>query len=48
MNDFFVSNSRVYFSEFTFYTDAGFEPFVPDKWDILLGNMIQLPKEKEL
>lgn len=46
--DFFVSNSRVYFSEFTFYTDAGFEPFVPDKWDILLGNMIQLPKEKEL
>lgn len=40
--DLFTVDDDIYFSEFTFYSDAGFEPFNPKCWDIKLGNMIDL------
>ncbi len=40
--DFYVVNEEVFFSEFTFYSDAGLQPFYPKKWDIILGNKIDL------
>lgn len=41
--DWYEINGRVYFSEFTFYSDAGMEPFYPEKWDKILGSWITLP-----
>ena len=41
-----AENGRVYFSEFTFYSDSGFERFHPDEWDEKLGALIRLPEEK--
>lgn len=37
----------VFFSEFTFYSDAGFEAFHPEEWDTKLGEMIHLPNIEE-
>ena len=44
--DFYENDSRVYFSEITFYPNSGFEKFKPEKYDKILGDMIELPKEK--
>lgn len=41
--DFYVVNGQVYFSEFTFYSDAGLARFDPDMWDYTLGNWLTLP-----
>lgn len=46
--DWYEVNGQVYFSEFTFYTDAGCQPFHPDEWDFKLGDMIILPENKVL
>ncbi len=45
--DFYEINGRVFFSEFTFYSDSGFERFYPDEWDRKLGELIRLPKERK-
>jgi len=45
--DFYSINGRVYFSEFTFYSDAGFASFHPIEWDITLGNLINLPTKND-
>lgn len=42
--DWYEANGKVYFSEFTFYSDAGHELFYPDTWDKKLGDLIILPK----
>lgn len=42
--DLYSVNEKIYFSEFTFFSDAGFEKFTPDYWDLKLGNMINLKK----
>ena len=44
--DFYENDSRIYFSEITFYPNSGFEKFKPEKYDKILGDMIELPKEK--
>lgn len=44
--DFYEINGRVYFSEFTFYSDAGFAPFTPGEWDERLGSWITLPESR--
>lgn len=44
--DFYVINGQVFFSEFTFYSDAGMAKFEPAEWDYILGEWIKLP-EKE-
>lgn len=40
--DFYEVNGKVYFGEITFYPASGFETFVPEKWDKILGNWIDL------
>ena len=44
--DFYVIGGRVYFSEFTFYSDAGLAAFHPEEWDKTLGDWITLPPKK--
>lgn len=44
--DLYSVNGQTYFSEFTFYSDAGFERFHPKKWDSFLGSLIKLPELK--
>ena len=46
--DFYESSDIIYFSEYTFYSDAGYAKFTPDYWDEKLGNLINLPKEKKV
>ena len=41
--DLYYVNGDVYFSEYTFYSDSGLTPFVPDEWDRKLGDLIILP-----
>ena len=43
--DFYEINKKVYFSEFTFFSDAGFAAFHPDEWDRKLGDLIILPQK---
>ncbi|SDW69880.1 TupA-like ATPgrasp [Kandleria vitulina] len=40
--DFYEVNGKVFFSEFTFYSDDGFAPFHPSSWDEKLGEKIDL------
>ncbi len=40
--DWYVSNGRLLFSEFTFYSDAGVASFKPEEWDYKLGQWIDL------
>ena len=42
--DFYEINGEIYFSEFTFFSDSGMKKFYPEKWDLELGDLIQLPK----
>lgn len=44
--DFYDINGKVYFGELTFYHFSGFEKFEPEEWDKILGDMLELPKEK--
>lgn len=44
--DLYLINGRTYFSEFTFYSDAGVEKFHPSDWDLKLGNLIKIPELK--
>lgn len=46
--DFYEVNGRVFFSEFTFFSDGGFEPFHPEYWDRELGNRIDLSVKNAL
>lgn len=42
--DFYEVDGKVYFGEMTLYPGAGFEEFSDMKYDIQLGDLIQLPK----
>ncbi|MCR5164824.1 MAG: hypothetical protein K6C40_12460 [Thermoguttaceae bacterium] len=42
--DFYESPTQVYFSELTFYSDAGLAQFEPPEWDLKLGQMLTLPE----
>ena len=41
--DFYIIEHRIYFSELTFFPASGFEKFVPEEWDAVLGSCLQLP-----
>ena len=43
--DLYEVNGNIYFSEFTFFSDAGFAPFYPESWNHLLGSWIKLPTD---
>lgn len=40
--DLYIINNKIYFSENTFYPDAGYSIFEPEDWDKKLGEMIKL------
>ena len=40
--DLYSVNGKTLFSEFTFFSDAGFERFYPEEWDEKLGAMIKI------
>ena len=44
--DWYDINGKLYFGEFTFFTNAGYELFDPEEWDEKLGDYIQLPNKK--
>ena len=41
--DFYIIENKIYFSELTFFPASGFEKFVPEQWDMILGSYLQLP-----
>ena len=41
--DLYEINGEIFFSEFTFFSDAGFAPFEPEDWNRILGSWIRLP-----
>ena len=43
--DLYSVNGEIYFSEFTFFSDAGYARFEPEEWDEKLGSWITLPKK---
>lgn len=45
--DFYNIGNNIYFSEFTFYTCAGYIPFDNEIWDKNMGDLLNLPKEKK-
>ena len=44
--DFYNVNGRILFGEMTFSLNAGLGKFTEDKWDLLLGDSIQLPNQQ--
>ncbi len=42
--DFYIIEHRIYFSELTFFPASGFERFVPEEWDQILGEWLELPR----
>lgn len=45
--DFYSIDEMIFFSEFTFYSDSGFELYHPEYWDNRLGELIQLSDDVE-
>lgn len=43
--DLYEINGKVYFGELTFYPSSGFEGFKPEKYDRILGDMLELPEK---
>lgn len=41
--DFYEVNGKVYFGEYTFFHRGGMAPFVPEKYDLILGDYLKLP-----
>lgn len=44
--DWYEVNGKTFFGELTFSHFSGFVPFEPEEWDLKLGSMINLPKQK--
>jgi len=45
--DFYEVNDRIFFGELTFFPASGFGSFVPEEWDLILGEWINLPEGKK-
>ena len=43
--DFYIVDHKIYFSELTFYPASGFDKFVPEFWDNILGDWLTLPEK---
>lgn len=41
--DFYEVSGQIYFGEITFFPTSGMGRFKPDDYDLILGNMIELP-----
>lgn len=44
--DLYEIDGRIYFGEYTFYTWAGLEPFIPNSFDKVMGDCLDLPTKK--
>lgn len=44
--DLYEIEGKIYFGELTFYPASGYLPFEPEEYDKILGDMLELPKEK--
>lgn len=44
--DLYEVNGKIYFSEFTFYSDDGMNKFVPEDWDFKLGELIDIEESE--
>ena len=44
--DLYSVNGEVYFGEYTFFDSCGFEAFNPFEWDVIMGDFLNLPKQK--
>jgi hypothetical protein len=44
--DFYEIKQKLYFGELTLYPGSGFEEFIPEEWDYILGKWLKLPKKK--
>lgn len=40
-------SGTIYFNEMTFFNWAGYQPFIPEKWDELLGSWLDLPEKSD-
>ncbi len=40
--DLYLVDNRIYFSEYTFFSDGAMTPFTPEEWDLRLGEWINL------
>ena len=45
--DFYEINNQIYFGELTFYPGSGFEKFIPNEWDYILGSYINILNSKK-
>ncbi len=45
--DFYEVNGRLYFGEITLAHWSGMKPFVPEEWDSIFGDWIELPESYE-
>lgn len=43
--DFYNVNGKIYFGEFTFFHMGGFAPFIPEKYDYIFGDWLELPNK---
>ena len=43
--DFYDVDGKIYFGEITFFPGAGFEKFIPEEYDKVLGDLITLQKK---
>lgn len=46
--DLYNVNGAIYFGETTFYPNSGFGEFVPECWDLKIGEMLDLPTGKQM
>lgn len=46
--DFYSIEDNIYFGELTFYPNSGTCRFIPNKWDEVLGDFIELPSKSEI
>lgn len=45
--DFYEINKKPLFGEITLFPGSGMEPFMPDEWDYILGEWINLPNKHQ-
>lgn len=42
--DWYIVDNKLYFGELTFFDSSGFDPFIPDEYNYILGEWIKLPE----
>ncbi len=45
--DWYIIDNRLYFGELTFFDSSGFDDFIPDEYNYILGEWISLPNKNK-